>query len=235
MLDRDAADAAAAPAAAGTRAMSRMRQVIAERMVGSLQGTAQLTMTSTADVTRFVQLREDWGEGTRPSYADAVIRACGLALRRHPVVRSRIEGATIVEPDGVDIGMAVALDEGLVVPVVRDPDRLTLAELAPVTAALAEQARAGALGPDAFAGATFSVTSLGGQGIDAFTPVLNPPEAAILGIGRTREVAVRTPDGMAWRSQMTLSLTIDHRLVDGYPGALFLADVVRLLEDPGQL
>ncbi|MGI5951005.1 MAG: dihydrolipoamide acetyltransferase family protein [Brooklawnia sp.] len=218
------------------RPMPRMRQVIAERMVESLQTSAQLTLVSTADVTELIAGRADWtGTGRKPSITDAVVRACALALRRHPQVNSRIEGDQIIELGAVNIGVAVALDDGLVVPVIADADALGLAELAEVSTRLAEQARAGELGPDAYAGGTFTVTNLGAQGIDAFTPVLNLPEPAILGVGRTHEVLVRDGDSMAWRAEMTLSLTIDHRLIDGYPGALFLAEVVALLGDPGTL
>lgn len=115
------------------------------------------------------------------------------------------------------------------VPVIRDADQYELAALASMTADLAAHAMTRQLGFDDYSGGTFSVTSLGGQGVDMFTPILNAPEPAIMGVGRVKEVAVRTPDGFAWRSQLTLSLTIDHRLIDGYPGALFLADVAALL------
>ena len=229
----ETADSGNAPAGAGEK-MSRMRKIIGERMVESLRHSAQLTLVTTADVTEFAELRAS-GDGAKPTYADAVIRAVALALKDHPGVNSRIDGEGIVALDDVNVGMAVALDEGLVVPVIRNADGLTLAELAPITADLAGKARKGALGPDDFDGGTFTVTSLGGQGIDAFTPVLNLPEPAILGVGRSREVAVRDGDEVAWRRHMTLSLTIDHRLIDGYPGALFLADVVGHLEQPGEL
>ncbi len=230
------ASAGQGPAADVARPMPRMRQVIAERMVESLQTSAQLTLVSTADVTELIAWRADWtGEGRKPSITDAVVRACALALRRHPGVNSRIEGDQIIELGAVNIGVAVALDDGLVVPVIGDADTLGLAELAEVSTRLAEQARAGELGPDAYAGGTFTVTNLGAQGVDAFTPVLNLPEPAILGVGRTRDVLVRDGDSMAWRAEMTLSLTVDHRLIDGYPGALFLAEVVALLGDPGTL
>ena len=229
----ETADSGNAPAGAGEK-MSRMRKIIGERMVESLRHSAQLTLVTTADVTEFAELRAS-GDGAKPTYADAVIRAVALALKDHPGVNSRIDGEGIVALDDVNVGMAVALDEGLVVPVIRNADGLPLAELAPVTAELAGKAREGALGPDDFDGGTFTVTSLGGQGIDAFTPVLNQPEPAILGVGRSREVAVRDGDAVAWRQHMTLSLTIDHRLIDGYPGALFLADVVGHLEQPGEL
>ncbi|KAB1642239.1 dihydrolipoamide acetyltransferase family protein [Gulosibacter chungangensis] len=221
---------------AGTEKLSRMRKVIGERMSASLRDTAQLTLTTTADVTDFAQLRETIGGGARkPGYVDAVIRACALALRAHPGVNARIEGDTLVRDPNVNIGMAVALEDGLVVPVIRDADELGLAELGTRVRELAESARSGGLGPDAYSGGTFTVTSLGGQGIDSFTPILNPPESAILGIGRSREVPVRFGSGFAWRQEMTLSLTIDHRVIDGYPGALFLEEVVRLLERPREL
>lgn len=213
-----------------------MRRVIGERMSASLRETAQLTLTTTVDVTDFAQLRETIGGGARkPGYVDAVIRACALALREHSGVNARIEGDTLVRDPQVNIGMAVALDDGLVVPVIRDADALGLADLGTRVRELAEGARSGGLGPDAYNGGTFTVTSLGGQGIDSFTPILNPPESAILGIGRSREVPVRFGSGFAWRQEMTLSLTIDHRVIDGYPGALFLEDVVRRLERPREL
>lgn len=216
--------------------LSSMRRIIGERMTASLQESAQLTLMTTVDVTDFAQLRETIGGGARkPGYVDAVIRACALALRDHPGVNARLEGDQIVQDEAVNIGMAVALDEGLVVPVIRDADRLRLADLGARVRELAERARSGQLSPDDYDGGTFSVTSLGGQGIDAFTPILNPPESAILGIGRSREVPIRFGDGIAWRQEMTLSLTIDHRVIDGYPGALFLQDVVARLERPREL
>jgi len=131
--------------------------------------------------------------------------------------------------------MAVALDEGLVVPVIRDADAIPLKELAETSSRLASAAREGRLGLDDMAGGTFSVTALGMAGIDFFTPVINPPNVAILGVGRIR-------DGVAWdgdrpvkQQQMTLSLTIDHRVVDGAPGAAFLNTVRELLESPYRL
>jgi pyruvate dehydrogenase E2 component (dihydrolipoamide acetyltransferase) len=218
------------------RSLSSMRRVIGERMTASLRDSAQLTLSTTADVTDFAQLRASVGAGAKkPGYVDAVIRACALALRDHPGVNAYLDGDSVVSAEAVHIGMAVAVDDGLVVPVIRDADRLGLADVGGRVRELAEAARAGSLSPDDYSGGTFSVTSLGGQGIDAFTPILNPPESAILGIGRSREVPLRFGDGIAWRQEMTLSLTIDHRIVDGYPGALFLQDVVRYLESPREL
>lgn len=225
----------AASAASGTK-LTSMRRVIGERMTESLRNSAQLTLTTTVDVTDFAQLRETVGGGVRkPGYVDAVIRACALALREHPGVGAQLDSDQLVQPESVNVGMAVALDDGLVVPVIRDADRLGLAETGARVLELAEAARAGSLSPDDYAGGTFTVTSLGGQGIDAFTPILNPPQSAILGVGRSREVPVRFGNGFAWRQEMTLSLTVDHRVVDGYPGALFLQDVVRMLERPREL
>ena len=228
--------AQASPAAPPTgKRMSQMRKVIAKRMVESLQTSAQLTLVSTADVTDLVAMRAAWRDGPKPSFTDAVIRACALALRKHPQINARIDGDQVVEFESIAIGMAVAVDAGLVVPVVRDADQYDLRALASVTADLAARAKTRQLGLDDYSGGTFSVTSLGGQGVDMFTPILNAPEPAIMGVGRAKEVAVRTPDGLAWRWQLTLSVTIDHRLIDGYPGALFLADVVELLADTSKL
>lgn len=215
--------------------VSRVRKVIAERMQSSLLETAQLTLTTTADVSDFATFRSDVGGATKPSYTDAVIRAVALALANHPMLNSRLEDDTIVNPGVINVGFAVAIEDGLVVPVLKNADKLGLAETAETTRDLAARARNGELGAEAFDAGTFTVTALGGQGIDFFTPIINPPQSAILGVGRVREVPTRFGSGFVWRQQLPLSLTVDHRLNDGYPSALFLAEVVDLLEQPKKL
>jgi pyruvate/2-oxoglutarate dehydrogenase complex dihydrolipoamide acyltransferase (E2) component len=215
--------------------VSRLRKVIAERMQSSLLQTAQFTLTTTADISDFATFRSDVGGATKPSYTDAVIRAVALALANHPMLNSRLEDDTIVNPGVINVGFAVAIEEGLVVPVIRDADTLGLAETAESTRDLATRARNGELGAEAFDAGTFTVTALGGQGIDFFTPIINPPQSAILGVGRVREVPARFGSGFVWRQELPLSLTIDHRINDGYPSALFLAEVVELLEQPRKL
>lgn len=135
----------------------------------------------------------------------------------------------------VNVGMAVALDDGLVVPVIRGADAIPLKELAEISSRLASSAREGRLGLDEMAGGTFSVTALGMAGVDFFTPVINPPNVAIRGVGRIRDIVAWEGDRPATQQQMTLSLTIDHRAVDGAPGAAFLNTVCELLESPYRL
>lgn len=220
--------------------MRAMRKVIAERMHASLQEMAQLTMAMEVVMDDAVKLRgqliEEWAsQSIRPSYTDLVIKAVAKSLVLHPRLNARVTAAGIELEPTIAIGMAVALDEGLVVPVVRDADYATLREIAAETTRLAEAARNGKLAMDDMAGQTFSVTALGMAGIDFFTPIINPPNVAILGVGRVH-------DGTAWvgnlpvrRQVMTLSLTVDHRAVDGAPGAAFLNDVRALLESPYRL
>lgn len=215
---------------------SRLRKVIAERMHSSLLETAQFTMTTTADVSGLATLRSDVAGGaTKPSYMDAVVRAVALALPNHPLLNSRLEDDTIVNPGVVNVGFAVTIEEGLVVPVINGADQRGLAEIADATRELAARARNQELSADAFNAGTFTVTGLGAQGVDFFTPIINPPQSAILGIGRVREVPARFGSGIVWRQELPLSLTVDHRLNDGYPSALFLAEVVELLEQPKRL
>jgi pyruvate dehydrogenase E2 component (dihydrolipoamide acetyltransferase) len=143
--------------------------------------------------------------------------------------------AVRVLPD-IHIGLATAVPDGLLVPVVRDADRKSLDRIAAETAALIGRVRDGTFGIDDVSGSTFTVSSLSANGIDAFTPIINPPEAAILGAGRIVEVATRGPsDNVVWRKSVTLSLTIDHRVTDGAPGAAFLATVGSLLGSPQTL
>ncbi|MGI9622368.1 MAG: 2-oxo acid dehydrogenase subunit E2, partial [Acidimicrobiales bacterium] len=166
---------------------------------------------------------------------DFVVRAAAMALRQHPFLNAVLERDEIRLLGDVHIGVATALDDGLVVPVVRFADQLKLADIAAESARLAKNVRSGSFSAEDVSGSTFTVTSLGGQGVDAFTPILNPPEVAILGVGRIAEKAVRHGNGVGWRQEMTLSLTIDHCVIDGSPGAEFLGTVCELLAWPPAL
>lgn len=240
--------APASPPAAGTQAatpgqvvpLRGMRKVIAERMHASLQEMAQLTMAMQVNADELTRLRsalvEEWAaDGVRPGYTDLAIKAVAKALRRHPRLNATITERGIELLDEVHVGMAVALDEGLVVPVIRNADTLPLRELAAESSRLAAAAREGKLGLDEMAGGSFSVTALGMAGVDFFTPVINPPNVAILGVGRIHDAVRWEADRPVRSSEMTLSLTIDHRAVDGAPGAAFLATVRELLESPYRL
>jgi len=215
--------------------MSSMRRTIARRMVESLQTTAQLTLFRSIDVTAADAVRRSIAKPVRPSFTDIFLRACALALREHPRVNSWIDDDRIIQRDTIDIGFAVAVEGGLFVPVVRNVDTLSIEQIANRTRALAEQARESRIDAAALEGGGFSVSSLGGQGIDAFTPVLNPPEAAILGLGRTSDKPMRYGSGLAWRTELTASLTIDHRIVDGAPGAAFLQTIADIVGDSDRL
>jgi pyruvate dehydrogenase E2 component (dihydrolipoamide acetyltransferase) len=218
-----------------------MRGVIAERMSASLRDMAQLSLGFDADMDAAVALRAqlvaaaEADGATAPSYTDFVVAAVARALRRHPRLNAVVsEDAVEVQPD-VHVGVAVALDEGLMVPVVRHADALALGDLARETRRLADLTRSGGLGLDDMSGGTFSVTALGMFGVDFFTPVVNPPNVAILGVGRVRDEVRWQGEVPVRASVMTLSLTIDHRAVDGAPAARFLQDVAALLQAPHRL
>lgn len=217
-----------------TRPFVGMRQAIAEQMLHSLHSMAQLTMTTTVDVTELQATREalaaQWG--SKVSYTDLLVKAVAVALREHPLLGARLEGDEIVLPAGSHIGVAVALDDGLIVPVVRNADRLTVLEISDQLKDLAQRARDNTLRVDEVTGAVFTITNLGMYGIDAFTPIINPPEVAILGVGRIVEEPAVVGGQVIIRARLTLSLTIDHRVVDGAPGAAFLQTLTRLLEHP---
>lgn len=235
------APSAPPPAAPGERIPLRgMRKTIADRMHRSLQEMAQLTLGMRVHMDEALRLREqliaEWQpEGIRPSITDLVIRAAARALRQHPALNARVEPDAIILEPAIHIGIAVALESGLVVPVIRNADALDLHDLARETSRLAEAARAGTLGLDDYAGQTFSVTSLGMAGVEFFTPIINPPNVAILGIGQIVDDLRWDGDRPVRARTLTLSLTIDHRAVDGAPGAAFLATVRDLLESPYRL
>ncbi len=217
-----------------TVAMNGMRATIAKRMHNSLQTSAQLTLTRTVDVTRLVEFRSGLPD-PRPSFTDVIVRAAALALVRHRRLNSVLEGDQIRLLPEINIGIATALDEGLVVPVVCHADRKSVTEIAVESANLIDRVRRGQFSVGDVTGGTFTVTSLGGQGIDAFTPVINPPEAAILGVGRVVDHPARDGDSLVWRQAVTFSLTIDHRIVDGAPAAAFLQTISELLQGPADL
>ena len=218
-----------------------MRAIIADRMHSSLQEMAQLTLTMDVNMGRVVELREqlkDIGSeelGAVPGYTDFVIAAAAQALIQHPAANSQIDGNDIVELNQINVGMAVAVPDGLVVPVVHGTDKLELAEIAMETSRLAEAARNKKLSLAEMEGGTFSVTALGMYGVDAFTPVINPPNSGILGVGRIRDDVDWDGDTPIKVKRMTISLTWDHRVLDGAPAAEFAATIKSFLEQPLRL
>jgi pyruvate dehydrogenase E2 component (dihydrolipoamide acetyltransferase) len=214
-----------------------LRRTIADRMHRSLQEMAQLTITMKVDMTESVRLRQlllrEWEqEGLRITYTDLVIKAVATALREHPELNARIEGEEIVQSGRVNVGLSVAVDGGLLVPVIHDADMLSLHEIAVRARDLADAARGGALSLDQMSGGTLTVTTLGAYGVESFTPIVNPPEAAIVGVGAVQTEAAFEEDRVFPRQVMRLSLSFDHRLVDGAPAATFLRRIVRILEQP---
>ena len=216
--------------------MRGMRATIASRMHQSLHDMAQLTLTMDAAMDRIVADRQRRQvDGAAPSYTDYVIAAAAAALVEHPIVNSQITDEGVALLPEVNMGMAVALDNGLVVPVVRGADRLSIEEISVETARLAAAARSRSLGLPDFEGATFTVTAMGMYGVDAFTPIINPPNTAILGVGRVRrDVHWDDDDRPVPLPVLTLSLTWDHRAFDGAPAAEFTRTVREVLESWGE-
>lgn len=236
----DAADATAGPQAGSSTPMTGMRRTIAERMHASLRDTAQLTMDMEVAMDDAVKLRRDlvveWeGDGIRVTYTDLVLAAATKALGQHPAMNAGLQDDALVRFEAVHIGLAVALDEGLIVPVIKDAQSKSLKEMATVSAELATRARDGKLTLDDVEGGTFTVTSLGMYGVDTFTPILNPPQAGILGVGRIYDGIRWEGDTAVKAAMMRLSLTWDHRVLDGAPAAEFLAAVRDFLESPYRL
>ena len=221
--------------------LTGMRGTIARRMHASLQEMAQLThgyeVRMDAVVALRAQLKQEWTDSDLPvpSLGDFLMKAAALALREHPLLNAAVLEDGVHLYQGIHLGFAVAVPNGLLVPVIEDAAELPLSEMARRSRELADSARSGRMSPALLEGATFTVTSLGGYGVDFFTPVINPGNVAILGVGRLR-------DGVEWvaeqprRTQvLTLSLTFDHRAVDGAPAAEYLRTVGELLRKPLRL
>jgi pyruvate dehydrogenase E2 component (dihydrolipoamide acetyltransferase) len=211
------------------------RRTIAARMVAGVTLAAPVTLTTKADATNLVNLRDQFKTATPdfvPSYSDLLLKLNAASLRRHPLLQAQWRDDGLFVPDRIDIAFAVETEAGLLVPVVRGVDRLAVKDISNQTKGLIAQARAGQLSAEQMRDATFTVSNLGAHGVDAFTPIIHLPQCAVLGVGRiVREPAV-FQDAVVPRDMLTLSLTFDHRVVDGAPAARFLDTLRQSVEQP---
>jgi pyruvate dehydrogenase E2 component (dihydrolipoamide acetyltransferase) len=218
-----------------------MRKVIAQRMAASAYTAPHVTLTTEADMSQAIEVRTtllpaiEKMTGQRLSYTAIILKAVASALARHPKVNVSLKDDVIEYHESIHIGLAVAVTDGLVVPVIKEVDRKGLAELTVDSKRLAGLAREGRLLPDDMRGGTFTISNLGMYAIDAFTPIINQPESAILGVGRIHEKPVGVDGQIVLRPMMSLSLSFDHRVVDGAPAAAFLQEVKEMLESPYQM
>jgi len=215
-----------------------VRGIIAERMGASVHTTARVTLLMDADATEFVAARErlkarvaeEWGFA--PGYNDLLAKIVAGALRKFPYMNARLAPDAIELVNRVNLGMAVDTERGLLVPVLRDADQKSLFQIGEGYRQLVERARSGRSLPDDLSGGTFTITNLGMYDVDGFTPIINLPEAAILGVGRIAPRVVPRGEEIVVRQMWTLSLVFDHRLVDGAPAARFLQYIKQVIEEP---
>ena len=235
--ERDVQAAAATASTGRLIPHTRIRKLTAARMVAGVTQPAPVTLTTKADATELVALRnrlKATGEDV-PSFTDMLVRLTATALREHPLLQAQWRDDALFMPNAIHIALAVDTETGLLAPVLRDVDQLSLREVAANARALIAAARAGRLTAEQMRDATFTITNLGMYGVDAFTPIIHLPQCAVLGVGRiVREPAV-VGERIVPRDMMTLSLTFDHRIVDGAPAARFLDMIRRSIEQPGPL
>lgn len=221
--------------------LAGIRRTTAERLGAIWSQAPHVTEGIEVDFTALQAARtanaDAWRNtyGIAPTLNDFVLKATAEALKAHPQLNSALIDDAIHQYSDINLGVAIDIESGLVVPVIRGVDTLGVVALATKVRELADSARNGKLGLDDFSDGTFTVTNLGGLGVDWFTPVLNPPQCAILGVGRVREAAVVADRSIQFRDVATLVLTFDHRAIDGAPCARFLADLRARIEDPEQL
>jgi pyruvate dehydrogenase E2 component (dihydrolipoamide acetyltransferase) len=221
--------------------LSGMRKVIADRMQESVTTAPHVTLTSDIDMTKVKELRSqllpsiEKKTGYRLSFTEVIVKAVGLVLARYPAVNASIIQNEIVYNDSVNIGLAVAVEDGLMVPVLKNVNTKGLSTLTAEAKEIGKLAREQKLKPDQLKGSTFTISNLGMYAIDAFTPIINLPETAILGIGRILEKPVVINQEIVIRPMMTVSLSFDHRAIDGAPAAAFLTELKYILENPFEL
>ncbi|MBO7394308.1 MAG: 2-oxo acid dehydrogenase subunit E2 [Abditibacteriota bacterium] len=240
------AKAEAAPAAApkagagigGKLPYAGMRKAVGQNMLLSKQTSPHVTLNMEVDMTNCVSFRKQILDGVqeaygvRISFTDIIVKAVARAILDFPIINSCIDGKMIVINDHVNIGVATAIEGGLIVPVLKDTDSMSLPEISKAIKEMAAKARSGKIMPEDYAGGTFSISNLGAYGVESFNPVINPGQAAILGVCAIVKKPVVVDDEIKVRSMMGLSLSFDHRIVDGAPAAQFLAAIKKYLESP---
>lgn len=218
-----------------------IRKIVANRMAESASTVPHVTLTSEIDMTEVISMRKqllgniEKKTGYRLSYTEVILKAVAHTLKQHPIVNSSLQGDEIIFHDVVNIGIAVAVENGLLVPVVKNADQKGLASLTEECKTLGKAARDNKLKPDFMSGGTFTISNLGMYAVDSFTPIINQPESAILGVGRINEKPVGINGSIELRPIMGLSLSFDHRIIDGAPAAAFLTDLKLVLEQPFEL
>jgi pyruvate dehydrogenase E2 component (dihydrolipoamide acetyltransferase) len=213
--------------------LTPMRRIVGERMTQSKQSAPHFYLSMNIDMTAVLALRTQWkerGDGSIPSINDFILRACAGALKQFPSVNATFAERGIRIHGDINIGMAVALEEGLVVPVIRNADQLSLTELAAQSRELADKAQSKKLFPLDYEGGTFTISNLGMLGVEHFIAIINPPQCAILAVGRVAPRVVTDGDGIEIRSMMTATLSADHRILDGASAARFLNAIKQHLE-----
>jgi pyruvate dehydrogenase E2 component (dihydrolipoamide acetyltransferase) len=250
-IEAAAAAGAAAPRAAASAApsapvipregdfhdepLTSIRKTIARRLGESIGPIPTFYLTAEFDLTRVMEMRKamaDLGDQFKVSVNDVLLKATAVALSQHPEVNAHWLGDKIRYHNRVHLGMAVATDDGLIVPVIWDADRKRMSEISRDAKELAKRARERKLKPEEFTGSTFSVSNLGMFGIDQFTAIINPPEAGILAIGTSEEKLVVVDGEPVVRNRVRVTMSCDHRIIDGAVGAKFLQTLRRLIENP---
>lgn len=220
-----------------TEKAGSMRKIIAQRMKASWAGTPMVTFNMEADMTELINLRERlkpvYGrEGLKLTYNHIIIKILSKLLVKYRYLNASFEDDTIIYHNHVNLGVAVDVEKGLMVPNVKGAEKMTLREIAAETERIIEEARTNRLSPDYLSGGTFTITNLGMFGMESFTPIINKPEVAILGINKIMEKPVAVNGQVVIRPMMNLSLTTDHSLVDGALSAKFLREIVDIIENP---
>ncbi|HZI16047.1 MAG TPA: dihydrolipoamide acetyltransferase family protein, partial [Myxococcus sp.] len=233
---------AAARAAPGVRPepqvvpLTSMRRVIAQRMTEVKPGVPHFYLTIEVDMEAASKVREEAkAMDLKVSVNDLIVKAVAMAVRRYPKINVSLQGDHVVQYSTVDVGIAVALEEGLITPILKDADQKGLQAIATEVRELAERARKRALKPDEYTGGSITVSNLGMYGIDQFVAVINPPQASILAVGAVADKVVARDGQMVIRKTMTATLSCDHRVIDGAIGAEFLRELRGLLEHPTRL
>ena len=227
---------AAAPAEGRAETLTRLRQITAQRTTEAHQTIPHFYLTMEIDMEEALALRQrlnQLDESLRVSVNDLIVKACAVAIEQHPIVNASYQNGQLVHPSGIHIGIAVAVEQGLLVAVLRHCEGKSLRRIAQESQTLIQKAREGKLMPDEMTGNTFTVSNLGMFGIEQFTAIINPPASAILAVGATKRVPVVQEDGtIVARQRMKVTLSCDHRVLDGAVGAQFLQTLKQVLENP---